>query len=198
MASNKDVLISPVGKLVHPHLNVARDFQGDGKFAYDTLFDVEGDEGREMEALILARAQDHAKRSGARSPLDMSKVILEALDSQGELMPDVTRFKFKARIIMTKNGPWDRKPAFYKADGTAMIPEPQLGSGSIVQIAYTIYEWFFAKKPGVTLEPEGVLIHELKSGGGAIDRSSPFRDVVAKAKQAVRPTGGDVGVSGDF
>lgn len=165
--------ITPVGRLVWPSLNTARQFQNKGDFSYDTKFDVEGEEGRELEQLILNYAQDFAKRSGKRSPIDLSGIILEALDKDNQPIPDTVRFSFRSKVRETKRGVWDRKPAFYKADGQPYTPEPQIGSGTMAQIAFTIYEWVFGGRPGITLQPEGLLIHELKSPGGsaAVDRS---------------------------
>lgn len=171
---NGNVHISPVGRLVFPHLNTARDYKNNGKFAYDTLFDIEGEEGRAFEQLIVRCADDYSKRAG--KPVDLSTVIYEATDKDGKPLVDTIRFKFKASIVQTKRGMWDRKPAFYAADGTPMEPEPAIWSGTVAQIAFTVYEWVMGAgrsgRPGITLQPEALWIHDLKTGdAGQVDRS---------------------------
>lgn len=164
--------ITPVGKLVGPNLNVAKTFRemAGSKPTYYTSLDIEGEEGRQLEALIRRVADEHAKRNGKRS-IDLESSVTVATDREGNEIADTTRFKFKSYIVKTKQGLWDRKPAFYAADGKPFLTEPQIGSGTIAQIAFTFYQWLFGGKPGITLQIEGLLIHELKEKGSSADRS---------------------------
>lgn len=174
MAANS-VLITPVGRLVWPNLNVAKAYkETQGTPSYHTKLDVEGAEGRELEALITQHAQAHAKSSGKRGSVDLSGIIMDAVDKDKNVIPDTLRFQFRVNVLETKRGMWDRKPAFYGADGQPLTPEPQIRSGTMAQIAFTVYGWLFGGRAGITLQPEGLLIHELVSNNGGrepVDRS---------------------------
>ena len=170
--SDGNVQISPVGKLVYPYLNQPRQYQGKGKFAYDTALDVEGEEGETFARWIEEYAADYAKRVGKRS-INIESLVMPAIDREKEEIANTLRFRFKIAVLETKQGTWDRKPAFYQADGTPYDPEPTIGGGTVAQIAFTIYEWQSGPNRGMTLQPEGILIHELveRKGGIAVDRS---------------------------
>lgn len=164
------VYTTPIGRLSFPNLNVPRQYQGKGKFAYDTDLDIEGEAGTHFARFIESYAADYAKRVGKRS-IDLESILKPAIEFKTkEEIPDTTRVHFKVAVIETKRGLWDRKPAFYRADGTPYEEEPILGGGTIAQIAFTVYEWN-ASNRGMSLQPEGVLIHELVAGQGTVDRS---------------------------
>lgn len=198
--SEPKVRISPVGRLVYPNLNQPRQFQGKGKFSYDTALDIEGAEGQEFARLIEECAADYAKRKGKRS-INLDSVIRVALDKEKKEIDDTIRFSFKIAVIETKRGTWDRKPAFYEADGTSIDPEPNIGAGTIAQIAFTIYEWQAGPNAGITLQPEGLLIHELvERTSQSVDRSweNLFGDRVKSTRKANQVDRGGSAKSADF
>ena len=77
---------TPVGSLVWPHLNVPRQFKGQGKFSYDTCVDFEGKAGEEMESFIKKYAKDYGQRAGAKISLDAIIQDATAKDDDGNLI----------------------------------------------------------------------------------------------------------------
>lgn len=156
------VYVSPLGRLAFPHLNEPRQFKGQGAWHYDTDLDVEGSAAMEFEHFLTTYAADYAKRVGKRSisleALIRAATIKDKQTGQIQALEGVTRFHFKVNNLEN----WDRKPAFFHADGTPYTAEPQIGAGSLVEIAYTIYEWKAGPNQGMTLVPEGIRIHEMK------------------------------------
>lgn len=170
MDSRSKVYTTPIGRLVYPNLNTPRQFNNQGKFSYDVDLDMEGEAGENFVRFLEAYADEYAKRVGKRK-MDLDAIVKPAIDFKTkEELADTTRVKFRVSVIETKRGIWDKKPAFFRADGTPFETEPQVGGGTLAQIAFTVYEWK-ASTHGMTLQPEGVLIHELVERQGALDRS---------------------------
>ncbi len=156
------VFVSPVGRLAWPNLNTPRQFQGVGKFSYDTGLDVEGAAATEFELFLTNYAADYAKRVGKRGSISLDAVIRPAVTKdrqtgQVTTLDGILRFQFKVGNLDN----WDRKPAFYHADGTPYAAEPQIGAGTLAEIAFTVYEWKAGPTHGLSLTPEGIRIHEL-------------------------------------
>lgn len=161
------VYITPIGRLSWPHLNQPRQFKGAGPWSYDTGLDVEGHAAQEFEQFLVQYASEYAKRVNKRSVgLDTVVKAATTKDRQsGQIttLDGVVRFQFKVNNL---DG-WDRKPAFFHADGSPYVEEPQIGGGSLVEIAYTIFEWKSASH-GLSLVPEGIRIHELRERAATV------------------------------
>ncbi len=156
---SNDVYISPVGRLVFPYLNKARDFQGDGNFAFSTKLDIEGEAGLQFEQFLVDYAREYSKRINRKS-ISLDSLVGPALDKSKKPVEGVNRFSFKVKVFEG----FERKPAFYMADGTPYNVEPKIGTGTLAEIAFTIYEWAAGPNRGFTLQPEGVRIIELTEG----------------------------------
>lgn len=162
---------TPKGKLVFPYLNEPRQYKGQGKAAYDTDFDIEGEAGRQFEAFLEEYARAYAKRVGKRS-ISLESILKPATVGKGdkkEELDGVVRVHFKIANVETQRGVWDRKPAFYHPDGSPFEEEPQLGGGTLAQIAFSIYEWEAGPNRGMSLQPEGLMIYEV------VERKGPAR-----------------------
>lgn len=152
---------TPVGTLVWPHLNLPRQYEGEGKFSYDTGMDFSGPDGEHMATWVKAKAKEIGQKTGQRIKVD--NILTEATekneDGSVQTLEGVVRVKFKVANIETKKGTWDRKPAFWDPQGTPITPEPMVGGGTQAQIFFTVYEWKTGK--GFTLQPRAVMIHKL-------------------------------------
>lgn len=186
---------TPVGSLVWPHLNTPRQFQGQGKFSYDTNIDFEGKAGEEVVSFLRKYAQDFGQRRGSK--ISLSSIIQEATakDDDGKIieLPGVTRIKFKVSNIETRNGLWDRKPAFVNVNGEPFVPEPMIGGGTTAQIIFTVYEWPPPTKAGMTLQPKVIKIHNLCEY-----RQKSETDTVAEALSIGGDYGGSSSHPADF
>jgi hypothetical protein len=155
-----------VGTLVYPHLNKARDFQGDEKFAYDTGFVLTGEAAADLEGKIdrwlEESAQLHKKRA-LKPPYDPHE------DEDGNEVEGATRFKFKvtASTVTKKGKVWDRKPSIFDRYGNALPPEPYVGSGTTAQIAFQVYLWKNPSGAGVSLQPTAILVRDFVAFDGS-------------------------------
>ena len=163
---------TPVGRLVYPFLQEARDYEGDEKFAYSTGFVLAGEEAAKLEQFVdglLAQAMQQFKTK---------KVFYvpygEVLDEDENIVDGETLFKFKvAATTETKKGKtWDRKPAIFMLDGAKC--ELKLGGGTMARIAYQTYLWKNPGGVGVTLQPTGVQVHTLVELGNAGRNAADF------------------------
>ena len=161
--------LAPVGELHFPNLQTPRSFQNDeSKLAYDTglrIFDVQAaaDFIYWIDAWRAEAAQENGGQLGLKTP---AKVDL--VDEEGRQFSEV-KFRLKA-AIQTKKGLWERRPVILNADGSAFPDTVSIGSGTIAQIHYSVHKWCIGGEAGITLQPLGVMIHELPeytSGGGA-------------------------------
>lgn len=155
---------TPVGKLVYPHLTKARDFQGNGKFAYDTQFLIEDAAAARDFAGFVAEQLEASKTKHGKPAAPAPY----AFNEEGGL---VVRFKVNA-ITETKNGSWDRKPALFHRNGEPVEDGFMVGGGSVGQLSFTVYHWKTPSQCGVTLQPvAGIfdLLVEYQKGGSASD-----------------------------
>ena len=148
---------TPVGTLVYPFLQDARDYEGDGKFAFSTSFVLLG----EAAALLMKFVDELTEQ--AMSQFNTKKVVYTpyapTVDKEnGAEVEGSTTFKFKviASILTKKGKTWDRTPALFLDGGDK--PTLPIGSGSTARIAYQTYLWKNPGGVGVTLQPTAVLI----------------------------------------
>lgn len=198
MSKNQyETYVSPAGILVWPRLNEPDAYQGKGELKYKTAVDFEVgatitvdeqeiDFAQFIEDLGNAHALENKK--GSRMP----QVYLpfgEALDRDKNEIPGVVRVNFQIKAVTeTHKGPWDRKPAFFNAEGVPFEEEPMIGGGTVAKIAFQVYTWSAAGKLGITLQPLAVQIIELvtrKSGEGAGKNFKGFSPVTSMPN--VRP-----------
>lgn len=144
--------------------HIARDYKDNGKFAYTGSIVLEGADADELTAAIDAQItqskKEHQKRTGAPAPHEPQTIFDEEAE-EWEEVPGLTKVKLRVpATTQTKNGPWDRQPVFYDADGKVIDPVA-IGAGSRVVIAYQFYRWMSGANAGVTLQPVAIQILEL-------------------------------------
>jgi hypothetical protein len=149
-----------IGTLTYPHLNEARDYKGDGKFAYDCKFVLTGQAAADFEKQIDEWVEESCTEHGTKRknapPYDI------ALDENKEEIEGATAFKFKVKAsVETRKGTWDRRPTFFDSTGTPIVDVPLLGSGTKARINFTIYRWKNPNGASVSLQPKNVQIIEL-------------------------------------
>lgn len=130
-------------------------------------------------------------------------------DEEGEETGNVV-FKCRIKNRLNREGKlWDRKPALFDA---ALKPAGDINpwGGTVMAVSVSVYCWEAGGKKGVSLQPRGVQIIELKTGGGSDassmgfaaqdgfvapeDVSNGFRDT----KSADDDASDDGGLDGDY
>lgn len=75
-------------------------------------------------------------------------------------------FKMTASGVSKKTGDaWTRKPAVFNADGTPIDPEARLGSGSEMQVSYTLGAFHNGLGYGISLRLEAVRVLKVVEWG---------------------------------
>lgn len=155
---------TPRGVLVYPHLNKARDYKQNKKFAYDTDFLLEGADAQELIRRVDELHEESVQEHGTR-PAD--KPYKPHTDDDGGEIEGAFRFHFKvAAQVKTRSGEvWDRRPALFDRYGRPVTTF--VGGGSVAQIKFQAYKWNTGKECGVTLQPVAVMIFDLVEFDGS-------------------------------
>lgn len=161
----EQLFLAPVGELFYPYLQTPRAFQNEAaKLAYDTKLRVfDPATAAEFVQWIDAWREEAARDLGGQLGLK-SPYKVDLVDEDGRQFTEFT-FRLKA-AIQTKKGLWERRPVILMADGSAVGEGVDLGTGTIATISYTPYKWAIGGEAGVTLQPLGVMVHELREYAG--------------------------------
>ena len=162
--------VTPMVILQYPFLQNARDYKGNGNFAYDTAALLGGAEAAELEKFVNEQINEACAKFKSRKktapPFDVF------LDEDGK-ETDLTKFKFKVpAITITKRGNWDRRPAILDQTGTPIPDGVLLGNGTKAQISFEVYQWSSPNGVGVTLQPKAIMVHELVEYTGGSNGSA--------------------------
>ena len=161
----RESVTTGIGRLLHPRLNMAQDFDGNKKFAYRTLFVPES----EAE---LARLHEVADRWAAQSKEKHRKKNVADLPFREVELDDgsvVEAVAFKANTPMKlKDGSErDTRPIFYDSKGNRVEKLPMLGTGTRVAINFEPYLWKNPAGAGVSFVPAAIqLIEVVEFRGG--------------------------------
>lgn len=169
-AGDYPVYTTPVGTLVYPNLNVPRDFNGDGRFAYDTNLVLDGEEAEQLKDLVDAgrEASEKKFKTGAQlKPCYGPHIVKDSESGEEEEVPGALRFRFKVQAVTkTKKGrEWDRQPELFDSKGSPVNPDKAIvGSGTKARIAFQLYPWKNPSGSGLTLQPMAVMIYDFVEG----------------------------------
>jgi hypothetical protein len=156
MRAKYEDIVTAVGTFKFANLNVARDYNNNGKFAYDAKFVLEGAEAQIVKDAIevICMAELGKPHSGLTFP-----VYKDETDDDGS---EYTVFSLKVKAsIESKSGKTiDKKPKFLTTAGVPVSPEPIVGGGTRAAVCIRPYTWE-KPFPGITLQPDAVMIHEL-------------------------------------
>ena len=150
------VCVTDPGTFVFSNLHKARDYENNGKFAFDTRFLLLGAAADKLRAQVdqwmLASQAIHKKKLN-------DPPYGDHLDRDKNVVPGVTEFKFK--VYTTPD--WPRQPKFFDGGGN-LIPPVNIGNGSRGRIKYEVYFSKGGNKSGVMLQPVEVQISKLVPG----------------------------------
>jgi hypothetical protein len=184
------ILVTPFGTLVFANLTKPRDYKGNGDFAYDTGFLLDGAQADEFIAQIDAWMKDSQAESKLR-PNDPP--YTEHTDKEKNVVPGVTKFKFKLRAeTKLKNGDvWKRKPKLVDADAKPIEGPIRIGNGTRARIKYQPYFSTGGNRAGVVLQPLLVQIVDLKGGSDEDYTIDAVEAGSFRQGQSVADVGGD-------
>jgi hypothetical protein len=158
--AKKDDIVTPIGTLKYPFLNQPRDFDGDGKFKFDTKLILSGQRAEELRKIV-----DDLCESLVGKPHSKLKnsVYEEGSSDDGATF---TEFRFKVNAVgksPATGKEYSRRPRFMKADGTWYDSDeiPAVGGGTRARIAFEPYAWPKEKPTGLQLQPKVVKVIEL-------------------------------------
>jgi hypothetical protein len=159
------ILTTAVGTLFFPYLRKPRAHKdAPDKLAYDTGFLLSGAAADEL----IAKVDAWAKQSEAENKLRPGdKPYQEHTDKERNVIPGVTRFKFKLRTGMKlKDGSvWNRKPKIVDSQGNPVPESVRLTTGTRARIKYQPHLATGGNKSWVVLQPLLVQIVELVDSG---------------------------------
>ena len=153
-------LSTPVGTAVYPRLKTP-----------DTKFDELGAYKADLavpladaEPLIEKLQAIHKEHTGKVAPRSSNTMFKMELDDSGNETGNVI-FKISVKNRLTREGKvWDRRPKLFDAALKPIDVNPWGGTKMVV--SFDAYTWVAGAKKGVSLQPVGVQIIELKSGDG--------------------------------
>ena len=157
MAKNK-IFTTPKGVIYYPHLRTPETFEG-SEIGYTAkiLFDAE------TTNKFFAHLEEELNKAEADFP---GKSFKNALMGNCEDKDGNTMFKFKANTsFKTKAGDTiHRTIPIYDSNGKPMPENADIGTGSVVRIAYTIFPyWKSSKTCGLSLRLEAVQVIDYKA-----------------------------------
>lgn len=127
-------------------------------------------EAEELMAELSAIYKAHTGKAAKKTENTMW--YLET-DDAGEETGNVV-FKIRVKNRMTKKGElWDRRPKLFDASLKPIDVNPY--GGSIYSVFFEVYEWDAGGKKGVSLQPIGVQVIELRSGDGPSGAAMGFQ-----------------------
>ena len=180
-------LESPVGIAVYPALS-----RPDTKF--DELGIWKADLAvplAEAEALMAQLSDIHKKHTGKAAKKSENTMWYLETDDQGEETGNVV-FKIRVKNRLNKKGEvWNRRPKLFDAALKPIDVNPWGGTEMVV--SFDVYEWDAGGKKGVSLQPVGVPILNLKTGSGASGASMGFK---ARDGYTAPDEAGDAGLTG--
>ncbi|WP_052063857.1 ssDNA-binding protein [Nitrincola sp. A-D6] len=174
---------TPFGEASFPKL-----FEPDTKFKasgeYNCKLMLDGDDAQSLMGYLDEKLQEAYEQMQEEKP-KFKKVMkprnpyTEELDEEGEETGRIG-FNFKmAAVVEVKNGKYagktfTQKPVVYDAKGQIITKKINVGTGSIVKVAYETAPYFKAdtKEVGITLRLKAVQIKELVEFGGKKDASA--------------------------
>lgn len=160
-------LSTPVGTAVFPALK-RPDTKFDELGIYKADLAAPLSEAEGLMAELTAIFKGHTGK--APSKADNTMWYLEEDKESGEPTGNVV-FKLRIKNRIGKDGkPWDRRPKQFDARLKPIDVNPWGGTKMIV--SFDVYEWNAGGKKGVSLQPVGVQIIDLKAGGGGSDPSA--------------------------
>lgn len=159
-------LSTPLGTAVYPRLKTP-----DTKF--DELGQYKADcsvPKAEAEELIEQLIDIHKRHTGKVPKRSENTMFMDEIDDQGNETGNVV-FKIRVKNRLNKKGElWDRRPKLFDAALKPIDVNPWGGTKYIV--SFDVYEWNAGDKKGVSLQPVGVQIIDLKTGTGGPDASA--------------------------
>lgn len=193
-------LSTPLGTAVYPRLKTP-----DTKF--DELGIYKADVAVPMAAaedLMAELSADFKAHTGKAPKKSENTMWIFELDDAGEETGNVI-FKLRVKNRINRKGDlWDRRPKLFDAALKPIDVNPWGGSSMIV--SFDVYAWDAGGKKGVSLQPVGVQIVDLKTGSGPDASSMGFAaqegyvapDVTSEAADAgLTETDEDTGVDDD-
>ncbi len=162
-------LSTPVGFAVYPRLKTPdTKFDELGIYKADVAVPLADAEPlmQKLNAIFKAHTGKPPKKS------ENTMFYLET-DSGGEETGNVVfKLRVKNRITKKSGELWDRRPKLFDAALKPIDVNPWGGSKMVV--SFDVYEWDAGGKVGVSLQPAGVQIIELVTGGGPTASSMGF------------------------
>jgi len=156
MRGKYEDIVTAVGVFKFANLNVARDYNKNGNFAYDAKFVLEGAEAQIVkDAIEVICMAEHGK---AHSALTF-QVYKDETDDDGSEYT-VFSLKVKAALASKSGKTIDKKPKFLTTAGVPVTPEPVIGGGTRAAVCIRPYTWE-KPFPGITLQPDAIMVHEL-------------------------------------
>lgn len=185
-------LSTPVGTAVFPALK-RPDTKFDELGVYKADLAVPLSEAEGLMAELTAIFKAHTGK--APSKADNTMWYLEEDKESGEPTGNVV-FKLRIKNRIGKDGkPWDRRPKQFDARLKPIDVNPWGGTKMVV--SFDVYEWNSGGKKGVSLQPVGVQILDLKTGNGGADPAAmgfATRDGYVADEE---PNGSDYGFDSD-
>lgn len=160
-------LSTPLGTAVYPRLKTP-DTKFDELGIYKADVAVPLAAAEELIAELTAIFKKHTGKAPKRTDNPM---FAFEVDSEGEETGNVI---FKCRVKNKMNSRtgelWDRRPKQFDAGLKPIDTNPWGGTKMIV--SFDVHEWEYGGKSGVSLQPIGVQIIDLKTGTGGADPSA--------------------------
>lgn len=156
--AKSNIFTTPKGIAQYPHLRKAEEYEG-SEIGYTIKLLLSAEEAMALQKFLedeleKAKADFPGKRFSSNPNLGCTE------DNNGDLV-----FKFKANTsFKTKTGDTIyRTVPIYDSAGKPFDEKADIGSGSIVRVAYSVYPyWKSAKTNGLSLRLEAVQVIEYK------------------------------------
>lgn len=132
------------------------------KLGYDATLVFAKTEGAALRKLIDDQAKRGQKEFGTRKLANLPY-------EENEDGTVTVKFRVPASTQTRSGRLWERKPAFFDTEGTPLTgkAEPQVGPGSVINLAFQFYVWKTGQGVGVTLQPVAVQVIDLVAPGGS-------------------------------
>lgn len=161
-------LSTPVGTAVYPRLKTPdTKFDELGIYKADVAVPL-----ADAEPLMKRLQEIHKSHTGKAAPAADNTMWTKETDEDGNETGNVV-FKLRVKNRLNKKSEvWDRRPKQFDAALKPIDVNPWGGSKMIV--SFDVYEWVSGNKKGVSLQPVGVQILDLKTGSGPDATSMGF------------------------
>ena len=201
----KNILTTPAGVLVYPHLN-SPDYKFDEAGVYQTKLRLSGKDVTALTALckkVQKEAAAEAKENGkfkGKGAVPLADLPISE-DDDGNTM---FNFKMKAKGTTRNGETFTREPKLFDAKGRPCM-DAKVGGGTVAIIAFETYG-YYAKMvggAGVSLRLEAVQVLDLKEWGNGRDAEGfgfaeqdgfsvdEFTPVADEAEEAADESDGD-------